>query len=152
MKITVLGLWHLGSVTAACCARHFSVVGLDFDAGVVAKLNAGEAPLHEPGLNDLIASGIAAKRLAFTADPAAACAECDILWLTYDTPVNANDEPDCSWVLAQLKMVLPHLKSGTLVLVSAQLPVSTCATLEQEFPEFHFACSPENLQIGRAHV
>ena len=50
MKITVLGLWHLGSVTAACCAKHFQVVGLDFDAANIAKLNYGQAPLLEPGL------------------------------------------------------------------------------------------------------
>jgi len=48
MRIVVLGLWHLGSVTAACCAKHFSVVGLDFDAANVAKLNSGHAPLLEP--------------------------------------------------------------------------------------------------------
>ena len=45
MKITILGLWHLGSVTAACCAKHFQVVGLDFDAANVARLNSGQAPL-----------------------------------------------------------------------------------------------------------
>ena len=150
MNITVLGLWHLGSVTAACCAKHYSVVGLDFDAGVVAKLNTGAAPLFEPGLNDRIASGIAAKRLSFTTDPVAACAACDVLWLAYDTPVDAHDESDVHFVLEKLKLVLPHLKSGTLVLISAQLPVGTCAAFEGEFPQFHFACSPENLRLGKA--
>src|SRR5882757_1370112 len=85
MNVTVLGLWHLGSVTAACCARHFQVVGLDFDAVNVAKLNLGQAPLLEPGLNELIATGLAAKKLYFTTDPKTACANADILWLTYDT-------------------------------------------------------------------
>ena len=50
MNVTVLGLWHLGCVTAACCAKHFQVVGLDFDAANIAKLNSGQAPLFEPGL------------------------------------------------------------------------------------------------------
>jgi len=62
MNVTVLGLWHLGSVTAACCAKHFEVVGLDFDAATVSQLNAGQAPLLEPGLNELIASGLASKK------------------------------------------------------------------------------------------
>jgi UDPglucose 6-dehydrogenase len=48
MKIVVQGLWHLGSVTAACCAKHFSVIGLDFDEANIAKLNSGEAPLQKP--------------------------------------------------------------------------------------------------------
>ena len=150
MNICVLGLWHLGSVTAACCARHFPVVGLDFDAANIAKLNAGQAPLLEPGLNELIAAGLASKQLSFTTDPKAACAHADILWLTYDTPVNENDESDTAAVLSPLRQALPHLRAGALVLISAQLPVGTCAALEKEFPQFHFACSPENLRLGKA--
>jgi UDPglucose 6-dehydrogenase len=150
MNITVLGLWHLGSVTAACCARHFQVVGLDFDPVNIAKLNAGQAPLLEPDLNELIATGLAAGRLSFTTDPKAACAQADVLWLTCDTPVNEHDESDVTAVLSQLRLALPHLTKGALVLISAQLPVGTCAGLEQEFPQFHFACSPENLRLGKA--
>jgi UDPglucose 6-dehydrogenase len=150
MKICVLGLWHLGSVTAACCARHFNVAGLDFDAANIARLSAGQAPLLEPGLNDLIAAGLGAGRLSFTENPAAACANADVLWLTYDTPVNEDDESDVDWVLGHLRRALPHLPAGALVLVSAQLPVGTCAALEKEFPQFHFACSPENLRLGKA--
>jgi UDPglucose 6-dehydrogenase len=150
MNVTVLGLWHLGSVTAACCAKHFSVVGLDFDVANVAKLNQGQAPLLEPGLNELIAAGLAAKKLSFTTDAKIACANADVLWLTCDTPVNDNDESDVESVLANLRRALPYLPKGALVLISAQLPVGTCAKLEKEFPQFHFACSPENLRLGKA--
>jgi UDPglucose 6-dehydrogenase len=150
MKIVVQGLWHLGCVTAACCAKHFEVVGLDFDAAGIAKLNQGQAPLLEPGLNELIAAGIAAKKNSFTSDAKSACANADVLWLTYDTPVNENDESDVEFVLANLRKALPHLPKGALVLISAQLPVGTCAKLEKEFPQFHFACSPENLRLGKA--
>jgi UDPglucose 6-dehydrogenase len=150
MKIVVQGLWHLGCVTAACGAKHFQVVGLDFDAANIVKLNRGQAPLFEPGLNELIAAGIAAKRLSFMTDAKAACANADVLWLCYDTPVNENDEPDVESVLANLRKALAHLPQGALVLISAQLPVGTCAKLEKEFPQFHFACSPENLRLGKA--
>ena len=150
MNVTVLGLWHLGCVTAACCARHFQVVGLDFDEANIARLDSGQAPLFEPGLNELIAAGLAAKKLSFTTDPKIACARADVLWLCYDTPVNENDESDVEFVLAHLRRALPHLPKGTLVLISAQLPVGTCRRLEAEFPQFHFACSPENLRLGRA--
>ena len=150
MNLCILGLWHLGSVTAACCARHFHVTGLDFDEANVTRLNAGQAPLLEPGLNELIAAGLAAKTLAFTSDPKIACANADVLWLTYDTPVNESDESDVDYVLGQLRRALPHLPAGALVLLSAQLPVGTCARLEREFPQFHFACSPENLRLGKA--
>jgi UDPglucose 6-dehydrogenase len=150
MNVTVLGLWHLGSVTAACCAKHFAVLGLDFDAVNVEKLNAGHAPLLELGLNELIAAGLAAKKLSFTTDPKFACEHADVLWLTYDTPVNDHDESDVELVLGNLRHALPHLPNNALVLISAQLPVGTCAKLEAEFPQFHFACSPENLRLGKA--
>ena len=150
MRITVLGLWHLGCVTAACCAKHFQVTGLDFDAANVAKLNQGQAPLFEPGLNELIAAGLAAKTLSFTTDAKAACANANVLWLCYDTPVNEDDESDVESVLGNLRRALAHLPKGALVLISAQLPVGTCAKLEKEFPQFHFACSPENLRLGKA--
>ena len=150
MNVTVLGLWHLGCVTAACCARHFQVVGLDFDAANIARLNAGQAPLSEPGLNELLAAGLASKKLSFTADPKIACARADVLWLCYDTPVNENDESDVDFVLANLRRALPHLPPGALILISAQLPVGSCRKLEAEFPQFPFAYSPENLQLGKA--
>jgi UDPglucose 6-dehydrogenase len=150
MKITVLGLWHLGCVTAACCARHFQVVGLDFDAALIEGLERGKAPLLEPGLDDLLAAGAAASRLTFSTDAAAACEDAHVLWVTYDTPVNDADEADVEFVLERVRTTLPHLSAGTLVLISSQLPVESCAVLEREFPDLHFACSPENLRLGRA--
>lgn len=150
MKITVLGLWHLGCVTAACCARHFGVTGLDFEDAVIDGLKAGKAPLFEPGLDELIAANVAAGRLSFSADPASACGDADVLWVTYDTPVNDADESDAEFVLERLRRALPHLRDGALVLISSQLPVGTCAALEREFPRLAFAYSPENLRLGRA--
>lgn len=148
--IAVLGLWHLGSVTAACCAKHFSTTGLEFDKAIIRKLKTGKAPLLEPGLDELISAGIASKKLSFTSDAKSACANADVLWLCYDTPVNDNDESDVEFVLERLRMALAHLAAGSLVLISAQLPVGTCARLEMEFPQFSFAYSPENLRLGKA--
>lgn len=150
MNIAVLGLWHLGCVTAACCARHFKVVGLDFDDAVIDGLQEGKAPLFEPGLNELLAAGIASGRLRFTSDAKDACADADVLWVCYDTPVNEQDESDVAFVLERMRRALPHLRPGSLVLISSQLPVGTIRSLETEFPQLHFACSPENLRLGKA--
>jgi UDPglucose 6-dehydrogenase len=150
MNITVVGLWHLGSVTAACCAKHFNVTGLDFEPDVIAKLQSGKAPLFEPGLDDLIAANIAKNSLRFSIDAKTACANADVLWVCYDTPVNENDESDVSFVLERVRRCLPHLPSGALVLISSQLPVGTARQLEGEFPKLHFAVSPENLRLGKA--
>ncbi len=150
MNIAILGLWHLGCVTAACCARHFKVIGLDFEEATIAGLQQGKAPLFEPGLNELIAAGLAAKQLRFTTATEDACANADVLWVCYDTPVNEQDESDVEFVLERMRRAIPHLPDGALVLVSSQLPVGTCRALEDEFPRFHFACSPENLRLGKA--
>src|SRR5262245_36308405 len=70
VRIAVLGLWHLGCVTAACLAEAgHSVVGLDPDPNLVEGLRQGRPPLHEPGLADLMAAGQTAGNLLFTSDP-----------------------------------------------------------------------------------
>lgn len=152
MKIAVLGLWHLGCVTAACAAKHFAVTGLDFDPDNVAHLRKGKAPLFEPGLDDLIQEGIHSGRLQFTGDIPAACGTADILWVTYDTPVDDNDEADVESVLRAIRRCVPALPAGALVLLSSQLPVGTCRQLEGEFggQGYRFACTPENLRLGKA--
>lgn len=150
LRITVAGLWHLGCVTSACCARHFDVTGLDFDEALIAGLRQGKAPILEPGLNELLAAGLTGKQLRFTSDAKDACANADVLWLCYDTPVNDADESDVAFVLVRLRRCLPHLPAGALVLISSQLPVGTIRALETEFPQFQFACSPENLRLGKA--
>ena len=148
MIVCVQGLWHLGSVTAAClAAAGHTVIGLDFDAQTIAKLRDGKAPISEPGLDALLREHAA--RLDFTSDPAAA-AKADVLWVAYDTPVDAEDRADVDFVMTQVERVLPHLRDGTLVIVSSQLPVGSTARLEAKAPKLAFACSPENLRLGKA--
>jgi UDPglucose 6-dehydrogenase len=150
MKIVVQGLWHLGCVTAACCARHFDVTGLDLDAALVGQLTRAQPPIAEPGLNELIALQLAKGSLRFTADPAAACRDADLLWVCYDTPVDEGDRSDVAPVLESMFIALEHLKPGTLVVISSQLPVGTCASIESRFPHLSIVCSPENLRLGKA--
>lgn len=151
MNVVVLGLWHLGCVTAACCAEHFHVVGLDFDADLITGLQAGRAPLLEPGLDDLLAHGLASGRLRFAlgADPAALAAA-DVLWVCDDTPVDDRDVADVSFVLERIAACLPALRPGATVLISSQIPAGACRRLEAAHPGVSFACSPENLRLGKA--
>ena len=157
MKVCVLGLWHLGSVTAACMAdAGCTVVGCDSDAAVVAGLNEGRAPLFEPGLDALLVKGVAAGRLAFSTDGARGVAAADVVWVTYDTPVDDEDHADSEFVIERARAAFPFLKPGAVVLISSQLPVGSVAGLEAahaagRFPApVHFACSPENLRLGKA--
>jgi UDPglucose 6-dehydrogenase len=150
MKIVVLGLWHLGCITAASAARFESVVGLDFDPAVIAELQDGKPPLFEPGLAELIAEGIQSKRLSFSSDPAQACQNADLLWVCYDTPVDDHDVADLAPVIDGIERCVPHLPPGRLILISSQIPAGTCRSLEVRFPNHRFAYSPENLRLGKA--
>ena len=128
MKICVLGLWHLGSVTAACMASvGHSVLGLDFDEPLVARLNTGASPLLEPHLEELLHQGLASGRLRFTSSVRDASAGAQVLWVAYDTPIGEDGQPQPEHVMRQLERVLPHLEANTLVLVSSQLPVGSTA-------------------------
>src|SRR5947207_1052351 len=123
MKLAVFGLWHLGSVTAACtAAAGIRTVGIDLDRDRITKLAAGEPPLYEPGLADLVRSSIAAGTLSFSSE-VESVSGADIIWVCHDTPVDDEDRADVGAVFSQVEMLFPHLKDGAVVLVSAQLPV-----------------------------
>src|SRR5258708_40349412 len=110
MRIAVYGLWHLGCVYASCAAAAgHNVVGLDPDAKVVEDLRQGKPPLFEPGLAELIAEQTSAGRLHFTNDAAEALAGADVLWVTFDTPVNEQDEADVASVRHHLETVVGHI-------------------------------------------
>src|SRR5207249_1637818 len=84
VKVGVAGLWHLGSVTAACLASAgHEVIAFDASPDAVARLEAGQPPVSEPGLQDLMARGVAAGSLCFSSRPEDLAAS-DIAWITYD--------------------------------------------------------------------
>jgi UDPglucose 6-dehydrogenase len=153
VKVCVVGLWHLGTVTAACLASGgHDVAGLDSDAGVITNLSSARAPLFEPGLDDLLDAGLRAGRLHFTSDPAEGLRDAEIVWITFDTPVDADDRADVDFVRTSVEELLPHVKRGALVVVSSQVPVGTTRKLEEaaEGRGVSFAYSPENLRLGKA--
>lgn len=157
MTVCVAGLWHLGCVTAACvAAAGHRVRGYDSDANVVRGLQQGEPPLFEPGLAELVRAGLAAGTLSFHTDAHAALRDADVLWVTYDTPVDEHDRADDAYVVQRVKEFFPHLRADALVLISSQLPVGTtralasvCAAVRPE-AQIAFAYSPENLRLGNA--
>jgi UDPglucose 6-dehydrogenase len=157
MRVCVQGLWHLGTVTAACLAdAGHDVIGLDGDGDTIRALASGTPPVFEPGLEELVRSGLAAGRLRFTSEPAEALHNADVLWVTFDTPVDDEDHADTAFVERRVEAVFEHLKPGALVLLSSQMPVGTTARLEADFrrrfsqKDLSFACSPENLRLGKA--
>jgi UDPglucose 6-dehydrogenase len=153
MRVAVYGLWHLGCVTAACLAEAgHDVVGLDLNQTVVDDLACGRAPLHEPGLDELIAAGLAARKLRFTSVPSEALSDAEIVWIAFDTPVNDLDEADVDWLRERLECIKDALAPGTLVLISSQAPAGFTRSLERDWSsrDLRFAYSPENLRLGKA--
>lgn len=152
MNITVLGLWHLGSVTAACSAEHHRVAGFDFDETLIASLREGRPPLHEPGLPELLQQGLTRGTLSFSTDPERACTQTDVLWVCDDTPVDDNDCADVDHVIERIRRCLSFVPERAIILISSQLPVGSARRLT-ELPEFRdnpVAVSPENLRLGQA--
>ncbi|PZM14861.1 UDP-glucose dehydrogenase family protein [Rhizobium tubonense] len=156
MKLCVLGLWHLGSVTAACLASiGHEVIGLDENQETIADLQNGKAPLLEPGLNDLLAAGLQASNLSFTTDSAVALQDAEVVWVAYDTPVDNDDRADIDFVFSRLSASLPFMRQGAVVIVSSQMPVGSIRKLEQhalslDRSDLQFVYSPENLRLGNA--
>lgn len=156
MDICVVGLWHLGTVTAACMAKvGHNVTAYDADKDIIEKLQFGEPTVFEPGLKDLLQAGIAAGNLHFSAE-ADAVAHADLIWVAYDTPVDDNDVADVDFVVNEVTHLLPHMRQNALVLISSQLPIGTTARLDTAYRKTHpdgvvtFAYSPENLRLGNA--
>jgi UDPglucose 6-dehydrogenase len=155
VKVAVYGLWHLGAVTAACLAEAgIDTIAIDEDAATIERLARGAAPLFEPGLDALLAAGLASGRLQPTTRLAAA-GGADVTWVTFDTPTGDDDRSDPGWVVARVERLFPHLRDAAVVLVSSQLPVGTTAAVAARCaagrgPGVAFAYSPENLQLGRA--
>lgn len=156
ITVCVAGLWHLGCVTAAClAAAGHQVVGYDEDATVIAALRTATVPVAEPGLSELLVQQAAQGRLRFELEPAVA-AGAEVVWVTWDTPIDEEDRPDVEWVLGRVERLFPHLANDAVVLVSSQLPVGSIAELERRFAATRtnttvsFVCVPENLRLGSA--
>ncbi len=157
MKVCVLGLWHLGTVTAACLASSgHQVVGLDFQLETIENLQKGLPLIYEPGLENLLSQGLTKGNLHFTTNISEAIKKSDIVWITYDTPVDEDDRADVEFVVRNITNVFPYLDKATAVLISSQLPVGTTRKLEELYKTYYpdrqisFSYSPENLRLGKA--
>lgn len=154
MKIGVVGLWHLGSVTAVCLAEAgYEIVAFDRNKDCISAFKEGIPPIFENGLVDLLKKHTN-KKLFFTVDPSD-LSDCDIIWVTYDTPVDDNDKADTQFVEDEIEVIFPYIKEGAIVLISSQMPVCSIAKLKSKYnssfqKNVSFCCSPENLRLGKA--
>ncbi len=158
MKITMIGTGYVGLVSGACFAEfgpHITCV--DLDASKIERLRRGEIPIYEPGLDDLVAKGIANGRLNFTTDLAAAVADADAVFIAVGTPSRRGDgHADLRFVEAAAADIARALTGYTVVVTKSTVPVGTGRRVAQIIretnpgAEFDVASNPEFLREGSA--
>ncbi|MFT4837812.1 MAG: UDPglucose 6-dehydrogenase [Nonlabens sp.] len=132
MKLTVIGVGHVGLVTAATMAAvGHDVVGLDHDAAKLAALTSGRVPFYEPGLQELVDEQVAAGRLRFTSEMADAIDGAEVAFVCVGTPSLPGGAPNLSYV-EQVGIEVAALAQQDLVLVEkSTVPANTGVRLGQ---------------------
>ena len=156
--IAVVGGGYVGLTTAACFARlgHDVACG-ELDAEKVARLNKGEVPVLEEGLPELVAEGLAARRLSFVVGAANAVRNAEFVFLCVQTPPGADGDADLSILEAAVREIAPILRPGSVVINKSTVPVGTATFVERVLGEvgvpagsIGVASNPEFLREGTA--
>ena len=126
-RVAVFGIGYVGAVTAACLSQDgHSVIGVDIDQSKVDELNAGAAPVSEPGLDEILKTQVASKRLRATTDVQRAVAESDIALVAVGTPSGADGSVSVAGVEEVVRSIGESLrvarKGYHVVLRSTLLP------------------------------
>jgi UDPglucose 6-dehydrogenase len=158
MRITMIGSGYVGLVSGACFADFgHDVTCVDKDARKIDALLAGRMPIFEPGLEQLVASNVAAGRLAFTTDLAKGVAGADAVFIAVGTPSRRGDgHADLSYVYAATEEVARAATGPLVVVTKSTVPVGTGDRVEgilrDARPDIEFAVvsNPEFLREGAA--
>jgi len=122
MRATVIGLGYVGLVTAACVAEWgHDVVGIDGDERRLRGLKAGRMPIHEPGLEDLVAAGVAAGRLRFSAPSATAVAAAQLVFVAVGTH-DGNGGWQTASIRSALAAIVPEMSDDATLAIRSTLP------------------------------
>ena len=122
MKACFLGLGYIGLPTAIIAAKHgVKVCGVDINPDVVAKTNAGELHIVEPGLQELLQEVVRTGQMHAQTSPEVS----DAYFIVVPTPFKGDHEPDISYVEAATRAALPLLKEGDLFVIESTSPVGT---------------------------
>ncbi len=158
MRIAMIGTGYVGLVSGACFAEFGpTVTCVDINADKVERLRRGEIPIYEAGLEDLVKKGLAAERLFFTTDLAAAVREADAVFIAVGTPSRRGDgHADLRFVEAAAVEVAKALTGYTVVVTKSTVPVGTgrkvAAIIREAAPDadFDVVSNPEFLREGSA--
>jgi UDPglucose 6-dehydrogenase len=159
MRIAVIGTGYLGTTHAACMAHiGHNVLGVDIDPGKVAKLQSGEVPFFEPGIEDIVRDNLASGRLRFTDSYEEAADFANVFFLTVGTPQSDTGlGANLSYLNAAIDTLSPHLNRPALTVGKSTVPVGTAERLARRMrsiapagDEIELAWNPEFLREGFA--
>lgn len=149
MHIHIIGAGWVGLVTAGVFAQHHGVTVVDVHAERIALLQRGEVPFFEPGLLELLRSGLDTGNIAFVQNVADSREKPDVVFCAVGTPQSATGEADLSAVISAAE-VCEQQFPGCIFVVKSTVPPGTCAILSARFPRLFFASNPEFLAEGTA--
>lgn len=156
MNITVIGSGYVGLVVGACLAETGNaVVCADIDADKIARLQANELPIYEPGLDAIVARNQRVGRLTFTTDVPAAIAQAEVVFIAVGTPPDEDGSADLRHVLQVADVIGRHITREAVVVTKSTVPVGTAAQVatavsrHAKYP-FHVVSNPEFLKEGAA--
>ena len=161
MKVTVFGTGYVGLVQGAVLADvGHDVMCVDIDQAKVAALQAGQVPIHEPGLQPMVQANQAAGRLRFTTDAAQGVAHGALIFLAVGTPPDEDGSADLQHVLAVARTIATHMAQPKIIVNKSTVPVGTAdkvadtvrAVLAQRGADiaFEVVSNPEFLKEGAA--
>ncbi|GGO18286.1 UDP-glucose 6-dehydrogenase [Microbispora rosea subsp. aerata] len=147
-RLTVLGTGYLGATHAACMAElGFEVLGLDVDQSKIERLQRGELPIHEPGLQELLRRNLDAGRLRFTTSYEEVAKFGDVHFICVGTPQKKGEQAaDVSFLDAVVESLAPHLDRECLVVGKSTVPVGTAERLADKLVRL----SPAGMQVELA--
>jgi len=162
MRIAMIGTGYVGLVSGACFSEFgVNVTCVDMDAGKIERLSRGEMPIFEPGLDQLVASNMAAGRLRFSTELKPAVAGADAVFIAVGTPSRRGDgHADLSYVFTAAAEIGEALQQNgnerTVIVTKSTVPVGTGRRVERILQKalppgrFDVASNPEFLREGSA--
>lgn len=151
MKIAVIGLWHLGTITSLCLAKiGHKIVAFD-KKNIIKKFQNKILPIDEP-----LVRSIFNKKKNITFDHELKnLSKFKVVWITYDSIIDEKDSSNPNQILEKIKIILKYLSKNTLLIISSQIPIETISKLEK-FEKLYIkknidiAYIPENLRLGNS--
>jgi UDPglucose 6-dehydrogenase len=161
MNVTVIGTGYVGLVTGACLAdAGNNVFCLDVDERKIARLNAGEIPIFEPGLEPIVRRNEAAGRLRFSTDVAASVAHGELQLIAVGTPPGEDGSADLQHVIAAARNIGRYMDGYKVVATKSTVPVGTADKVKHAIideqkkrhlgSDFTVVSNPEFLKEGAA--